>query len=135
MRLVWWTAVGCCGSALAATAVLGAGLGREILLGMLGPLVVTLITVPLTERTYKQNPEQLTPLMIKGFAGKMVFFGAYVAVMLAVLSLRPIPFVVSFTSYFIALHLLEALTMRRLFAPQMVQGLLRAPMEPGDVSR
>ena len=36
--------------------------------------------------------------------------------MLRVLELRPLPFVVSFTGYFIALHVIEALFMRRLFA-------------------
>ena len=43
------------------------------------------------------------------------FFGAYVAVMLEVIGLRPTVFVVSFTSYFIALYLIEALLLRRLF--------------------
>ena len=46
----------------------------------------------------------------------MVFFGVYVTVMLKVLALRPLPFVVSFTAYFIALHVIEALCLRRLFA-------------------
>ena len=54
--------------------------------------------------------------MIAAFAVKMVFFGAYVAVMLRRLSLRPVPFVVSFTAYFIALYLIEALSLQRLFA-------------------
>jgi len=45
-----------------------------------------------------------------------VFFGAYVGVALGVLSLRSMPFVVSFTSYFIALYVAEALCLRRLFA-------------------
>ena len=36
-------------------------------------------------------------------------------VMLRVLDLRPVPFVVSFTGYFIALHTMEALFLRRLF--------------------
>jgi hypothetical protein len=35
--------------------------------------------------------------------------------MLRVVGLRPVPFAVSFTGYFIALHLTEALFMRRLF--------------------
>ena len=54
--------------------------------------------------------------MIAAFAAKMVFFGAYVAVMLLALALRPVPFVASFTAYFIALHLIEALCLKRLFA-------------------
>jgi uncharacterized membrane protein len=45
-----------------------------------------------------------------------VFFGGYVAVMLKGLHLRPVPFTVSFSSYFIALHFVEALLLRRLFA-------------------
>jgi len=54
--------------------------------------------------------------MATAFAGKMIFFAAYVAVMLRVLDLEPIPFVVSFASSFIALHLIEGLGLRRLFA-------------------
>jgi hypothetical protein len=54
--------------------------------------------------------------MVAAFGVKMVFFGGYVAVMLRVLRLRPVPFTVSFSSYFIALHLVEALLLRRLFA-------------------
>ena len=53
--------------------------------------------------------------MVQGLAIKAVFFGAYVVSMLRVVGLRPVPFVISFTSYFIALHLTEALFMRRLF--------------------
>ena len=40
----------------------------------------------------------------------MVFFGAYVAVGdAAVVGVQPVPFVVSFTGYFIGLYLTEAL--------------------------
>jgi hypothetical protein len=88
----------------------------EILLGIIGPLVVASVSWVLMERTHKRDPERLTPLMVKAFAGKMVFFGVYVAVALGVLSLRPVPFIVSFTSSFVALHLVEALCLRRLLA-------------------
>ena len=54
-------------------------------------------------RTHAAAPERLTGVMMTGFALKMVFFGVYVVVMLRVLALRPVPFVVSFTGYFIAL--------------------------------
>ena len=54
--------------------------------------------------------------MIAGFAGKMVFFGAYVAVVIKGLSQPAVPFVVSFTGSFIALHVIEALALRRLLA-------------------
>ena len=108
---------------LAATRLLGIDAEREIVLGMIGPLVAAVATWVIVERTYtSSHPERLTPLMIQAFAAKMVFFGAYVVVMLKALPLRPIEFVVSFTSYFIALHVTEALCMRRLFARGMEKG-------------
>ena len=132
MRLVWWM-VGACGlSSMAAMALFGIDLVPEILLGMLGPLVMMSVTWWLMERTYKRSPEQLTPMMIKAFGGKAVFFGGYVAVMLTALSLRPVPFVVSFTSYFIALYVMGAFTLRRLLAaPRQAQGVLSSSKDGG----
>lgn len=101
---------------LAATALLGRRTGVEVFFGMIGPLAATSSTWVVAARTFKRDPERLTALMITVFGGKMVFFAAYVAIMLTVLSLRPIPFMVSFTGYFIALYLIEALCLRRLFA-------------------
>ena len=101
---------------LATTALVGTRTGLDVLLGMIGPLVVASGTWVLAERTHRRNPERLMSLMIKAFAVKMVFFGVYVAVMLKMLSVRPVPFVVSFTSYFAVLHLMEALCLRRLLA-------------------
>lgn len=99
---------------VAATAV-GPALGRELLFGMLAPLVMAVVSWELAERTYRQDPERLTGLMVAAFAGKMVFVGAYVALMLQVLLLRPVPFVGSFTASFIGLLVAEALCLRRLF--------------------
>jgi hypothetical protein len=59
--------------------------------------------------------------MILAFAGKMVFFGAYVTLALTMFPLRPVPFVISFTSYFIALHVTEAIWLRRLFQGERPQ--------------
>lgn len=86
------------------------------LLGTIGPLAVAWGSWTLTKRTYRRNPAALTPLMIKAFAVKLLFFGAYVAVMLGVLSRRPVPFVIGFTISFIALHVMEAFRLRRLLA-------------------
>ena len=52
--------------------------------------------------------------MIVWFALKFVFFVVYVAVMLRLLSLRPVPFVIAFVSYFIALYAMQAFYLRRL---------------------
>src|SRR4051794_28835436 len=92
---------------LAAAVVVDRETGIAILFGMLGPLFSVAVTWILAGRTYQRHPAALTPLMMTAFAGKLVFFGAYVTVMLRVLSLRPAPFVVSFTSYFIVLYVIE----------------------------
>jgi hypothetical protein len=85
-----------------------------VLLGIVGPLFVAGASWVLAERTWRREPERLTAVMIAAFAGKMVFFAGYVAFMLSVLSVRPVPFVASLTTSFIALHLAEALALKRL---------------------
>jgi hypothetical protein len=101
---------------LAATAGFGTGTIAATFYGMIGPLVVAVVTWRLAEQTYRRNPVALTGLMMAGFVGKMVFFGAYVAGVILGLSQPAVPFAVSFTGSFIALHLIEALALRRLFA-------------------
>ena len=87
----------------------------EVLFGMLAPLLVAVVSWAFAERTYRRDPARLTGLMVTAFAGKMVFFGTYVAIMLQGQALRPVPFIVSFTASFVALHVAEALRLRRLF--------------------
>jgi hypothetical protein len=101
---------------LVASATVGAGAGLEVLCGMLGPLVMAAASWVLAVRTYATRPQALTGLMIAAFGVKLVFFGAYVVVMLRIVRLQPVPFAVSFSSYFIALHLVEAMFLKRLFA-------------------
>lgn len=101
---------------LVASAIAGSEARTGLLLGMLGPLVVACVTWVMAEQVYARDPKALTGLMIAAFACKLVFFGGYVAVALRVLHVSPVPFAVSFSSYFIALHLVEALFLQRLFA-------------------
>ena len=79
--------------------------GLEVVFGMVGPLAVGSVSGVLMEWTYRRDPERLTAVMVAAFGAKMVFFGAYVAVMLKLLLLRPVPFMMSFTAFFVALHL------------------------------
>lgn len=99
----------------ATAALLGARYGREVWLGMFAPLFVVSLTWVLMERVYKTSPERLTAVMISAFAGKLIFFGAYVAVAIGVLGAKPVPFAASLTGYFIALNVIEALWLKRLF--------------------
>jgi hypothetical protein len=116
MTPVVWMVGAALVSWLAATAGFGMAAITATLYGMAGPLVVAITTWRLADQTYRRDPVALTGLMMAGFVAKMVFFGAYVAVVIKVLSQPAVPFAVSFTSAFIALYLIEALALRRLFA-------------------
>ena len=116
MKLVWWMGAVAVGSSVAIAALPGVESDREVLLGMLAPLIGAAATAVLVVRTWAARPEALTPLMLAAFGAKLVFFGAYVTVVLKVIAVRPLPFVVSFTTYFIGLHLVEALWLQRFFA-------------------
>jgi hypothetical protein len=116
MNAVGWMVGSSAGSWAAIAAAAGGRAHPELLFGMLGPLVSAVVTWVAVERTFRAAPERLTGVMVAGFGVKMVLFGAYVAVMLRLAGLRPIPFVAGFTGYFIALHVMEALFLRRLLA-------------------
>jgi len=103
------------GSWLVVAALVQPAARVAVLVGLVGPLIAAALSWPVAERTFKHRPDRLTRVMTVAFASKMVFLGGYVAGALRGLSLSPVPFVVSFTSYFIALHLAEALLLKRLF--------------------
>ena len=86
----------------------------ELTMGMLGPLASAVATWLAIVRAHAAGPAHVTGALIQTFVLQVVFFGAYVAVMLRVLDARPVPFVVSFTGYFLALHVMEALFLKRL---------------------
>ena len=99
-------------------AAAGGRANPEALYGMLGPLAVVTVSWIVVARAYAARPEAVFGVMVTGMAIKLVFFAAYAVFMLRVLALRPIPFVASFTCYFIVLHHLEALFMKRLFTAE-----------------
>jgi hypothetical protein len=116
MKGFWWMIAAAILSWVAVAGVTGGRANPELLYGMVGPLAAAAVSWIITKRTYTTAPDRLMGVLITGMAIKAVFFGAYVVVMLRILALRPGPFIASFTSYFIALHMMEALFMRRLFA-------------------
>ena len=114
MKLIWWMLAGSLLTALAATFIITPETKMELWTGMLGPLVSALISWIAMQRQYRKRPERLTALMIKAFVIKMIFFAAYITVLVRFGSVKPIPFVASFGAYFIALHITEAFGLRRL---------------------
>ena len=120
MKFGWWMLAGSAVSAFGIVALLGdeatPDLRLAVWLGMLGPLAATLCAMVASTRAYRRNPESLTGAMIKAFVAKMIFFGGYVALVVEAGWVRPVPFAISFTSYFVVLHMIEAFRLRRLFA-------------------
>ena len=114
MKPVAWMVGASVVSWLIASRLAGADANPEVLYGMLAPLLVAVVSWVVIERTYRSSPERLTGVMVQGLAVKAVFFGAYIVAMLRLIGLRPVPFVISFTGYFIALHVIEALFLQRL---------------------
>jgi len=101
---------------IVATAGWGARMGAEVACGAIAPLLMAGGMRVLMARTYRRSPGQLTTVMVVAFAGKLVFFGAYVVLMLLVLRLRPVPFVLSFICSLVVTYVVEAMHLRRLFA-------------------
>lgn len=131
MKLVWWMLAGSFLAALILMVCIRPEIWLELWLGMLGPLLSAVVSWIAMQRQYIRSPAGLTALMIKAFAAKMIFFAVYITVLVSSGLVQPIPFVVSFACFFIALHLTEAIGMRRLqtagteVPPDAAQGQLR----------
>ena len=100
-----------------AAVLFGRQTGVAVFFGMIAPLAAVVVSWLLVERAHRRDPRSVTGVLMAGFAGKMVFFGGYLVVVLRVLGVRPVPFIASFTAYFIGLYLVEALYLKRLFNP------------------
>jgi hypothetical protein len=96
------------------TAATGGQANPEALLGMLGPLASADASWLVMVRAYASGPERLMGRMVQALAVKMIWFGAYVVAVVSLFDLRPIPFIASFTGFFIGLYLMEAIFLRRL---------------------
>ncbi|MEO7192908.1 MAG: hypothetical protein ABI051_17825 [Vicinamibacterales bacterium] len=111
---VWWMAGPSVVVWLVTTLATHGRLHPELLLGMAAPLLVAITSWAVMRVTFGLGPERLMGAIVQLFAAKMVLFGAYVTIMLRMFHLRPVPFIVSFAAYFIALYAMEAVFLRRL---------------------
>jgi hypothetical protein len=104
-----------CGLSLIISGIILPNLFFEVALGMLAPLVVAVVTIVSIERIYRREPLRLTAFMLKAFGAKMLFFPISIGTVLTLTSLQPIPFIISFSVYFIGLQSIEAWLLRSLF--------------------
>jgi F0F1-type ATP synthase assembly protein I len=116
MKLVWWMLSGSILTALILTVLIRPENRLELWIGMLGPLSSAVASWIAMHRKYIRRPDGLTALMIKAFAAKMIFFAVFITVLVSFGWIQPIPFVISFVGYFLALHMMEAIGLRRLQA-------------------
>ena len=114
MREAAWMAGAAIGSWLAVSVAGGDRVNPESFFGMLGPLVAVCASWVTVKRTHQRAPERVMAVMTIWFALKFVYFGAYVVLVVWLLSLRTGPFIVAFVSYFIALYAMQAMFLRRL---------------------
>jgi hypothetical protein len=84
-------------------------------MGMAAPLMVGIATIVMVERTIRTALSALTTRMTIAFLAKMVFYAAYVSVVIAFVTSHPLPFIISFTVYFVALQIIEAVYFKTLF--------------------
>lgn len=115
MNLFWYIIVLCVASWALVSWVLAPQVGVEIFLGMIAPLLLAIGTVLMVRRVYQREPTHLTAFMTKALLGKMVLYGVYVSLVVGWFAFEAIPFAISFTIYFIGLHLAEALHLRAIF--------------------
>jgi hypothetical protein len=134
MKLFWWMLSGSILSALILPVLLGSNTRIEVWLGMLGPLAAVLVSWIAMKRQHLRNPKGLTKLLIKAFAAKMIFFAVYITVLLGGGWVRPFPFVISFMGYYLTLHVMEAIGLRRLQAAGLLDssGALRGQLRNGQ---
>jgi hypothetical protein len=133
MPVVWM--IGACAVSWAVLAATARQVNPEALFGMLGPLASASVTWVVVARMAAAAPARVTGVMVTGLAVKMVFFSVYVIGMLKGAGLRPVPFIVSFAGYFIVLHAMEAVFLRRLFAEMVSATPGRSAVEDSRAQR
>ena len=120
MNSVAWMTTGAIGSCLIA-AMLEPSLAPDLLLGMLAPWVATSVTWLAVERQLARNPAGVHALLLRAFGLKLVFFAAYVVIVMQGVGVRSTAFIASFTVYFISLYCAQAFGFARVFAAQLRQ--------------
>jgi F0F1-type ATP synthase assembly protein I len=116
MKLLFWMSAGSILAAIVVSIVAGRQAMMDIWLGMAGPLIATMISWIAMVRQYAKNNRGMTRLLIRAFAAKVVFFALYIIVILRSRCVRPIPFVICFAGFYLALHIMEAIGLSRMQA-------------------
>ncbi len=90
------------------------GFTYEIFLGILAPILVGYGTLFFIKKYSNMGMIYLNGVIIKGFAIKFIFYGAFILIIFTVYSFNPIPFMCSFIASFVGLHIMEALILKKI---------------------
>ncbi len=86
----------------------------EIFLGLVGPVLVGFITIFFMIIYSNSRAISFNIMLVRGFAIKFIFYGIFIITIFTVYPFKPIPFMCSFTSSFIGLHLMEAIVLKKI---------------------
>lgn len=82
--------------------------------GWLLPALAGSVTMYSIFLAQKKGATTVTKTIAKGFALKMVYYGISILILFKQYSFQPIPFVCSFSGFFMGLHVLEAIIIKRI---------------------
>tara|TARA_B110000438_G_C15813002_1_gene650604 strand:+ start:2748 stop:3077 length:330 start_codon:yes stop_codon:yes gene_type:complete len=85
---------------------------KELFLGMIFPWVLFLFSVLMTQFFHIKLSSNLAKYLSVAMLVKMVLYGLITIIIFSFMSFNPLPFIISFASYFIMLHLTEAYVLR-----------------------
>ena len=86
----------------------------EIFLGLVGPVLVGFITIFFMIKYSNSRAIRFNRMLVRCFAIKFIFYGVFIITIFTVYSFKPVPFMCSFTSSFIGLHLMEAIVLKKI---------------------
>ena len=87
---------------------------KEIFLGMIIPWIIFLFSVLITQYIHIKLSFNITKYISIAMIMKMILYGIIIVAIFSFMSFNPIPFIISFTGYYLMLHLTEAYIVRSL---------------------
>ena len=88
--------------------------GLELFLGWILPVLAGTVTMYFIGSAVQKDSFLVTKTLAKGFVLKMVYYGATILTIFKLYSFEPIPFICSFSGFFLGLHVLEAVIIKRI---------------------
>lgn len=86
----------------------------DIFFGWLGPAAAGFFSTLMLTHAAKKDKRSVTKSIQKGFVIKMAYYGIYIIAVYKLNGFEPVPFMCSFSGFFLGLHALEAIIIKDL---------------------